>query len=63
MYHEAGSASLCQLDSQQKRQRRRVSSFGIRFKGMYISFFKVINDVHMNTILRGEFLSGPTVSV
>ena len=29
---------LTQLPSQQKRQRRRVSSFGIGFKGMYVSF-------------------------
>ena len=33
-----------------------VSSFGIGFKWMHISF-EVKNDVHINKILREEFLS------
>ena len=40
MYQKVWLATFCQLPSQQKRQRRRVSSFGIGFKGMYICFLK-----------------------
>ena len=40
MYQEVWSANFCQLPSQQKFQRRRVSSFGIGFKGTHISFLK-----------------------
>ena len=37
MYQEVWSATFCQLPSHQKRQRRRVSSFCIGFKGMRIN--------------------------
>ena len=39
-YQVVWSAAFCQLLGQHKRQRRRVSSFGISFKGTYISFLK-----------------------
>ena len=41
MYQQVWSATLCQLQSQQKRQRRRVSSFGIGFKGLHICFWSL----------------------
>ena len=36
MYQQVWSATFCQLPSQKKRQRRRVSSFGIGIKGMLV---------------------------
>ena len=40
MYHEVSSATFCRLPSQQKRQRRKVLSFCIDLKRMYIRFLK-----------------------
>ena len=41
MYQEVWSATFCQLPSQQKRQRRRASSFGVGLKWMHISCVKL----------------------